>query len=259
MAARADVTAAPYPRPADAAIQGAPSGCNGFINNRFFVWISRINSVLLLLALIGAGILATVIFAHEFQRSERRQQANIPVAAEAEPGSGPQRLSLGVVDRVSGTNTLMILLLSEEARGNYRIMSKRGSGTIRNVLFLAGDGTHSSWLFEKHSNLLTEIDELHQRDRPTKALYFEIVQTDSNGDGQLTEDDRFNVALSKPDGSGLTEILSDVVRVLSHQQIDDDQLAVVYQVGDAVWHARFDLNTFAKLSEQAVVTVPQQM
>lgn len=69
----------------------------------------------------------------------------------------------------------------------------------------------------------------------------------------------FAVALSKSDGSGFTEVLSGVTRVLSHQQIEHRQLAIVYQIGAAVWHARFDLDTFAKLSEQSLVEVPQQM
>jgi len=224
--------------------------------DRFFGWINRINSILFLLVLIGVGI-GTYLAVSEYRQAFARYELpDESTDATDEPAKPAVRLTLGEVDHIYGTDTSMIRLFSEDAGG------RTGSGRnerMRNILFLSNDGQHATWLFEKHTNLLTDVDDLRLPDQPTRALYFEAVLTDSDGDGELNEYDLSAVALARPDGSGFTKILDGVDRVLSHEQIDDHHLAVVYEIGAAIWYARFDLDTFAKLSEQSLVDVPQQM
>jgi hypothetical protein len=119
------------------------------------------------------------------------------------------------------------------------------------VLFLPENGARATWLFKDHTNVLLDFDGLRRGEQPTRAFYYEI--DNETDDGSLT------VALSRADGSGLTEVLTGVTRVVSHERTDDRVLAVIYETGDKLWSARFDLETFAKLSEQPLVDVPQQM
>lgn len=149
--------------------------------DRIFSWINRINSVLFLLVLIGVSIGATLTYLAYQEMFDRYHRETASVASQSEPAEQPLRLSLGEVDRINGSNTLMVFLFGEEPWG-----SKGRNEEIRNVLFLSGDGAHARWLFETHTNLLQEIDELRRQDASTEALYYEIVRTDSDGDGELT-------------------------------------------------------------------------
>jgi hypothetical protein len=219
--------------------------------DRVFRWIRRVNSVLFLLVLIGGSFGAYQLYIgyRDMLASYSNVSASDELPVESVPD--PTRLVLGEADRVYGTDIVAIVLFSEEGRGGKR--AQRRHEQMRNVLFLSENGARATWLFEEHSNVLVEFDGLRRGEQPTRAFYYEIEGSEE------TDDDALTVALSKPDGSNLTEILTGVTRVLSYERIDDRALAVIYETGDKLWHARFDLETFAKLSEQPLVDVPQQM
>jgi hypothetical protein len=209
--------------------------------DRVFGWINRVNSVLFLLVLIGGSFGAVQIYlAYHAMLSS---YSNIHLSDEEgfESVVEPARLTFGEADRVYGTDIVAIVLLSEEAGGRHEQM--------RNVLFLPENGARATWLFKDHTNVLLDFDGLRRGEQPTRAFYYEI--DNETDDGSLT------VALSRADGSGLTEVLTGVTRVVSHERTDDRVLAVIYETGDKLWSARFDLETFAKLSEQSLVDVPQ--
>ena len=213
--------------------------------DRVFRWIRHINSVLFLLVLIGGSFGAVQMYLA--YRAMLSSYSNVSLSDEAEFESAIEspRLTLGEADRVYGTDIVAIVLFSEEAGGRHEQM--------RNVLFLSEDGARATWLFKEHTNVLLEFDGLRRGEQPTRAFYYEI------DDSELTDDDSLTIALSKADGSGLTEILTGATRVLSHEQTDDRVLSIIYETGDKLWYARFELETFSKLSEQPLVDVPQQM
>ena len=55
------------------------------------------------------------------------------------------------------------------------------------------------------------------------------------------------------------ESFAPVVDFIEAAAVDDRVLAIIYETDDKLWSARFDLETFAKLSEQSLIDVPQQM
>jgi hypothetical protein len=228
--------------------------------DKVFKWISRANGVLLLLLLAGVGIQVAI---WNWPR-DRSQSRHVAVATEpANTDEAPVPLVLGEVETVAGSDVLMIPLGTEEDS------MKLGSGPryrheMRNMLFLAGNGQRATWLFEANGNLLRDLDQLSWRpDRdshsPTVALYFEYAAGDINGDHEINRNDTFTVALAKPDGSGVSEILQGVTRVLSHDLVDEQTMALVYQIDKTIWHARYRVSTFEKLSEQAVIDVPDRL
>ena len=77
------------------------------------------------------------------------------------------------------------------------------------------------------------------QDRPAKALYFEYVTDDTNGDGKLTSADKSSVSLARPDGSGVTEVLHGVDRVLSYDLNADNSVSVLYQTASTLHNAKF--------------------
>jgi hypothetical protein len=156
-----------------------------------------------------------------------------------------------------------MLLLSAEDRSEKFSCGGYNSKT-RNVLFLSGAEKNTHWLFPSQSHLILVVDQLGEGDDsenkvPTKALYFEFITKDSNGDGRITSQDQSTVGLSKPDGAGFVEVLTEVTRVLSHEILDDKVLSIVFQSGQSIRHATFSLGSLAKISEAEVVKVPTEI
>jgi hypothetical protein len=224
---------------------------------RTFLIISRLNSVLFLLLLLGAGIgLASMTFAgHAWQ-----QRGAIDVVNTTAPSKKPVHLQLERVENIAGSDAQMIQL---STRDESSVPSSGYAQRTRNVLFLGGAEKQARWLFKTHRNLILSGEQLRldrpDADEPARALYFEYVAQDSDGDGTLTEADRSSVALTRPDGSGFTEVLTGLNRVLAHQLKDAQHLSVVYQRGAVVRHARISLATMKVDSDQEVVTLPETL
>jgi hypothetical protein len=69
----------------------------------------------------------------------------------------------------------------------------------------------------------------------------------------------FTVALAKSDGSGLVEVLRDVDEVLSYEQFGAESLSITYRSLEELRLARISLDSFAKLSDDLVVAVSDQL
>lgn len=223
---------------------------------RLFSLIAKINSLLLLVVLLAGGI-SIAWFLWSNSQWQRRGAIEVP----ADDSSSSKRVFLRFerIQKVTGSNTRM-LLLSAEGRSGKLYSGGYGSET-RNVLFLTGAAKKARWLFPSQSNLILVTDQLREdkekeHKAPTKALYFEFVTKDTNGDGKITSQDRSTVGLAKPDGTGFVEVLKEVTRVLSHELLDDKILSIVFQSGQTIRHATFSLSSLAMVSEAEVVNVP---
>src|SRR5688572_7526697 len=179
--------------------------------DRVFRWIRRANSVLFLLVLIGGSFGAVQIYVAYVDMLASYSAVSAPEdIAEIESDPEPVRLSLGEAERVRGTDITAIVLYAEE-----RNRRSRRHEQMRNVLFLSENGAR--WLFETHTNVLLEFDELHRGEQPARAFYYEI---------EATDEDSLTIALSKADGTTLTEILTGITRVLSYEQTDAQALSI---------------------------------
>lgn len=223
---------------------------------RLFVIIGKINSLLLLVVLIGVGIsVAWLTMANN--RWERRGAVEVP---EAESSSNKSvLLSFDRFEHISGTNAQMIQLTTSTK--STKFSSGGGGSETRNVVFLTGHKKTARWLFKDNKNLILTVSQLHKDSDESKApategLYFEYVTEDTNGDGVLSSEDHSNVALTKPDGTGFSEILHDVSRVFSREVPEQQYLSLVYQKGTTVRHARFSLSSFKLEVDQEIVSLP---
>jgi hypothetical protein len=228
--------------------------------DRLFTIIARINSVLLLLILLGAGVALAWTAAVESNRWHRRGAMAV-TETEADPHH-PVMLNFGDLETVTGTNTQMMRLTAREK--STKLSSGGGGSEIRNILFLTGNEKAPRWLFKDQKNLILVASQLRKdssgaREQPTKALYFEYVADDTNKDGELSSEDRSNVALANPSGTGFWLVLQDVSRVFSHQLVDQTYLSVVYQKGTTVKHSRFSLPSFKLEVDQEIINVPTKL
>jgi hypothetical protein len=228
--------------------------------DRLFAVIAKINSVLLLIGLLGlCGVIAYSSWgSHQFS-----QRGEIAVAAADNNSKTAVLLQLEPIESIAGTDTEMLKL---SARSNPPGFSS-GPGYVsetRNALFLSGQDKKARWLFPTQSNVILVAAQLRQKvgesDRgPTQALYVEYVSQDTDGDGRLSAKDHSNVALTLPNGTGMADVLKGVSRVLSYELVGDKQLSVVYQVGNVIRHARISLSSMAKEIDQEVIAVPDRI
>jgi hypothetical protein len=225
--------------------------------NRFFVIINRINSVLLLVVfLLAAGGLIVTFF----MESQWRRSRSIEVQDKSEQGKTEKiNLRLGHIEQVHGAPIQFVRLETETKGGKF---SSGGYPDVtRNIMFLTKGLKQARWLFPKHHFVIKAIDQLREKEGyekkdPTRALYYEVIKEDSNGDGKLSEDDNSVVAVSKIDGSGYVELISGLQRTIGHQTVNQGtELAVLIEKNGRVLYMTYSLKNFAKTSEILITEV----
>jgi hypothetical protein len=222
---------------------------------RFFRIIRRVNSVLFLVVLLGAGgctIWYALTLYHWHQSRDR------PITADKEDDPDPILLTLGDAETVTGTDVQMLRLMAD---GQY---GRRQDQDTRNILFLSANDHRGTWLFPTHDNLILETDQIRpwrsdDLNAPTKALYIQFIPGDPEHAIGPSQYDPFAVALIRSDGTGLAEVLRDVDEVLSYEQFDANSLSITYRNLEELRLARISLDTFAKLSDDLVTAVPDQL
>lgn len=224
---------------------------------KFFRVINRINSILLLLLLL-LGVGFTVFMT--IQANSWRNHRSVEVAENpGDQGSAKIELVLGSVNQVPGHDVQYVVLRSKSRGGKFS--SGRGGGEIRNVLFLLGENLDEKWLYANHSNYIDKLypikwtapdEEVHE----VIAMYYEVIEQDTNGDGKLDDDDLLSIAFSKPDGSGLTVLEGGVTSVIDKTlSKDGSNFAVLLQKQGAVQLMNFNPRTLELKSRTTLLQV----
>jgi hypothetical protein len=227
--------------------------------DRLFFIIGRINSLLLLLVLLGAALWIVWM---NWGGNQWQQRGAIDAVNNSNDAKRPVRLEFEQPERIASADAQMIQLSTQ---GESAKFSSGGAGRqVRNVLFFTDSEKTARWLFKTHRNLIRTNVQLHEapvdtKEQPARALYFEYITRDSNGDGKLSDEDHSSVGLAKPDGTGFVEVLPDVSRVLSHDLADVQHLSVVYQRGTSVRRARFSLVSMKLEEDQEIATLPERI
>lgn len=191
---------------------------------RFFRLLWRFNALVVagagLAVIAGSMILTVVIYL-----SERRAD---PVVRADRPPPVSQKLVFGNFGPVAGTSTV-IVPLEQEASSRGFVSSGGTSSVTRNLLFIDLSSGEQRWLIEGSNALiphyrLVERDVARGKDAEVIAILIEVVKSDTDGDGRLSDEDRLTVAFAKPDGTGYTEALMDIDRLLGNRQMGDELL-----------------------------------
>lgn len=230
--------------------------------DRLFAVITRINSVLFLIALLGiCGLIAYWTWGvGHFQT-----RGQIEVGAANSEGKSSLLLEIGRVERIVGTETEMMPLEAREKGSAFS--SGPGYRTeIRNLAFVSAHEAKARWLFEKQSNLILAFAQLRPKaeatgkdNSPTESIYVEYVDQDTNGDGRLSADDRSNVAVTKANGAGMVKVLTGVNRVLSYDVDGEQQVSIIYQSGKAIRQSKISLSSFSQESDVELTTIPDAL
>ena len=182
----------------------------------------------------------------------------------AEEESQPPTLSSFRV--VTGiTNHIMKASLQFRHSSSRGLFSKGSSSTTQNYLFLNTDTLQSYWLFPDNKQIIADSDVLqksqlnpdtNRNSYSDVAVFYQTIDTDTNGDSQLSKSDKVSLAYSLPDGKEYTTVIRDVDRVLGSKSIDDYKRHVVIYSKNGQWHsAVISLSTF-KIEKEAELDTP---
>jgi hypothetical protein len=227
--------------------------------DRLFAVIARINSVLLLVALLGIG----AAFAYSTLAAGRGQaRGHVAIAADNRNDSSAKFFAIGQVLPVEGADTKRIQLEVRE-KGAAFASGPNYRSDVRNLLFVTARESKARWLFDNQSNVILVSMPLRERTRdgnkgPALAIYLEYAAKDSGINAQSMPE-KSTVALTKPTGMGLVNVLTDVSRVLSYDLESDERVLIIYQTGKSIRQASVSLASFAKESDTEIETIPDRI
>lgn len=203
--------------------------------NRFFLWVTRLNAILILLFLLGA--IAVSLFALlESLRWDNRSA--VEVVKEEDKSAPQEELRLGSIDSVCGHDAKYIELQTQRKGGSYS--SGSSGGQTRNVIFFTGGNSQAHWLFDSNRYLINNVRVIPYSyadcdDNDAVLLYYDIIKHDSNNDGKLSADDQHTIAISDPYGRRYKELVTDADRVLDYELTSSNsQLSLLLQKGKQI-------------------------
>lgn len=251
--------------------------------NKFFRSIWQFNGLLI----ASAGGLSILVLLYALYSIFKSELGPVQVSDVVNIADDEDVEEAFVVGSVSGIGTSETLLVSWISQQNYRGLSysEKETTSTRNFLFLNPKSGSQRWLFQNNAALflshciLTDTPNSPSQgtnvingggvsyeegnylcNQPGKpiAIFYTVIQKDTNGNKRLEWSDRSSLALSKPDGSGYVEVLSNLDQVLSYRRMGDRQLFVLVQQGQKTMWAILGLDDF-KVKRQETIRLPQSI
>jgi len=230
--------------------------------DKFFKWVWNINGLILL---IGASIL-TIIIAYQLTKDFFREEArSTQTLSLAEDSKGEENWSLGYPEYIEGSDYYYLPLESDtkevETKSKvYNLYSSGYSATrAKNVIFLNSITNDSTWLFESVKQIIINMNALPFRMENdqvvTKAIYYEVINNDTNKDGVFDINDKRTFSLTKDDGSSYSEIISGYNSIVKASLNKDGKLFVVYINNDEVHSMLIELDEFTVIDQKQLPKV----
>ncbi|MGH1487379.1 MAG: hypothetical protein ACRBCI_14285 [Cellvibrionaceae bacterium] len=213
-------------------------------NNKIFIWIWRLNGVLILLVV---GLLAGFLIYELTNNILRPKPEENLIVNVAEDPKGEEKWELGNPTYIAGNDYLLLPLVSE----NKEVKTKKGvalasvsyeayrNDPTKNILFLNTKNNVSFWLFNDTDRLIKSTEQFPYSYRSdgnsikTKAIFYEVVSSDTNGDTLLTFEDKLSLTMSSPDGADYTTVLSEYDKIISKSLVGDNSILILYQINGA--------------------------
>ena len=221
--------------------------------DKIFKKIWQINGLFILLGLILIFAIIIFEFTNNLFRDEFRQEQTLDLAND---DKNTEKWSLGYPEEIPGSKFYLIPLESEnkhveeKSRGMqlYGSGSSYSSNRSKNILFINSVTNKSNWLFESVQQLILSKSILTTQKSEdiliAKAIYYEVINSDTNNDNIYDYTDKRTFALTHPDGSGYSEIISGYNRIVQSVINDEGNLFVIYINNEKVHSMLVDLNNF---------------
>jgi hypothetical protein len=221
------------------------------MSTRLYRNIWRFNA--LTIAICGLlGVVIALFTAFQIASDVFRTSHQVQDVARIEPADTSRPavqtgFSTGQFEAIKGTAIAMAPLIAKQSY-DYSYASKDATSE-RNYLFYDTASGVSRKLLPSETQIVLSHTELRRDgesgDTPPKAMFFQLVETDSNADGVLSYADAPTLALSRNDGSDLTRL--DLKAATMHGKIvtGDGATLVLFMTDDAGLKAQHvDLKTF---------------
>lgn len=222
------------------------------------IW--RINALLIFFTALLAVVLLSIGLLDHFKLRQVSDVANINHKTVQQ-----EVLSITYGERLAGTDYLLLALQSDQ--DYQQSYFSKSAQAIRNYAFININGSQGiQWLYPHHHFLFLNAISLPSRNphsdkqlpvNAVQAVLFNVKKYDSDKDQRLTLNDRGVIALAKPDGSRFKEVLSDVVKLVTHE-VKGNVLFLVYETQHNTQAAWFSLEDFT-LIKQTVLTLPSAL
>ena len=208
----------------------------------FYLNIRRFNALLPLIAiLLMVGALALgVLF------TDTSPPPKSVIAPDKNESASGDALELRKLDVEMDLGPKLVML---------KVVSRKKSGTeysrseIRNLVFVADDGTDLKWVFPTQQQELVSVHPLKNSNEVIKGIYVEAIEkTDAMKSSELELRSIYVIAL---DGSGYKRILTNVDEVISRSN-DTNKLRLIYQKENTVRMAQVDMQNFRITTDREI-------
>jgi len=231
-------------------------------SEKFFKWVWNINGLMLL----GAALLLFVFLSYQFaQESFREEHKTSQTLNLAEDSKGDKKWSLGYPEQITGSPYYYLQLESQntEVKEVSKVYGLYDSGyrntRAKNILFIDSISNESTWLFKSVRQLIINMELLHLKissgQVTTKAIYYEVINNDSNNDGVFDIKDKRTFSLTRNDGSKYSEIISGYNRIVTARINESGSLFVIYINNDEVHSMLVELDDFTVLKKSQLPKV----
>jgi len=223
-------------------------GKQKMIENAFFRYVNRFNSVALMIVLLGA-LFGLAYLAMRSSNWEDRRAVKVENSSDKE---GSIKLLLGNIEEVDGSEASYVVLREKDGGSSFGSGSEYGAN--RNVLFFPNREMKPVWLFENNQQLIERISVLkvggYNSKHPVAAFLYEVINQDTNNNSKLDSDDKLMVGFSRPDGSGYVGKSEPIDSLIDHfVSADGSEVALMYQVDGKVYVDRISLEDFSSKSK----------
>lgn len=139
-------------------------------------------------------------------------------------------------------------------------ISRSYQETTRNHIFLNVENKASVKLLPKSDAIFTRFEKIGKLDANGKlakveALWYQVIQRDSNGDQKLDYRDKSTIATSAISGEGYTELIPKIDRVLNTFQSSPTKILMVYELDHQYFVAELDLGNRKLIETKALPTL----
>jgi len=220
--------------------------------NKFDRILWRINGTLFL-AILVFGIFSLVRGLSESFRHPTPQVPEAAIVNNASVSREKEFLHFGLLSRIAGTSMVRFPLNSEDSPNKSSFGGSYSESCTRNLFFIDYSDLSSWWLFDGFQQAILKEHDLRAepdgKDKRVIGTIFEVATVDTNGDQRVTGNDRISVFFTGADGKKPIEIVSSSDRILSIDQVTDNEVLITFQRGTAATAALFSAQSGAKIKE----------
>ncbi len=224
---------------------------------KIFKWVWNINGAMILgMTFFVVGEMLVNNFFIEEAYTEEIETLDL-----AEDLQGIENWNLGYPQAISGSDFYYLPLesdnkevkIEQKISGLYGIVDDYYTTRSKNVIFINNKSNESHWLFDSVEQIIVNMLTLDARlaDQPliTKAIYYEVLNSDSNSDGIVDTNDKLTFSLTKNDGSNYKEIISGYNRIIKADLNASNNLFVLYVNNNEVFSMIIELENFSIISQ----------